>query len=124
MMHFSRYFVIAVNDSHMGLGFADRSDSFDLNVSLQDHFKGLENAFNQNYQDIACLMTLVLELSNEKGGKGKGTFLSVQKKHCYSFVRFRTSWCSELSSQRQQKVAADLTCQSPCIDKYIEPGSI
>ena len=36
----SRYFVIAVNNSHLGLGFADRSDSFDLNVSLQDHFKG------------------------------------------------------------------------------------
>lgn len=37
----SRYFVIAVNDSHLGLGFADRSDSFDLNVALQNHFKGI-----------------------------------------------------------------------------------
>ena len=36
----SRYFVIAVDGAHLGLGFADRSDSFDLNVSLQDHFKG------------------------------------------------------------------------------------
>jgi len=41
----SRYFVIRImNEStqqtaFIGLGFADRSDSFDLNVALQDHFK-------------------------------------------------------------------------------------
>ncbi len=39
----SRYFVICVQDSgrkaYIGIGFADRSDSFDLNVALQDHFK-------------------------------------------------------------------------------------
>lgn len=40
----SRYFVIKiVNDdgrsAFIGLGFADRSDSFDFNVALQDHFK-------------------------------------------------------------------------------------
>jgi hypothetical protein len=40
----SRYFVIRiVNDvtkqnAYIGMGFADRSDSFDLNVALQDHF--------------------------------------------------------------------------------------
>lgn len=41
----SRYFVIRIiNEANkqtafIGLGFADRSDSFDLNVALQDHFK-------------------------------------------------------------------------------------
>jgi len=39
----SRYFVICIQDSgrkaYIGIGFADRSDSFDLNVTLQDHFK-------------------------------------------------------------------------------------
>lgn len=39
----SRYFVICIQDSgrkaYIGIGFADRSDSFDLNVALQDHFK-------------------------------------------------------------------------------------
>jgi len=42
----SRYFVIKVVDengksAHLGLGFADRSESFDLNTTLHDHFKGL-----------------------------------------------------------------------------------
>eukprot|EP00088_Acartia_fossae_P002126 TRINITY_DN10836_c0_g1_i5.p1 TRINITY_DN10836_c0_g1~~TRINITY_DN10836_c0_g1_i5.p1 ORF type:complete len:300 (-),score=77.18 TRINITY_DN10836_c0_g1_i5:296-1195(-) len=41
----SRYFVIRIMNeatkqtAFIGLGFADRSDSFDLNVALQDHFK-------------------------------------------------------------------------------------
>jgi len=42
----SRYFVICVQDAgrkaFIGMGFADRSDSFDLNVTLQDHFKYLK----------------------------------------------------------------------------------
>lgn len=42
----SRYFVIRIQDDNgrsacIGLGFGDRSDSFDLNVALQDHFKHL-----------------------------------------------------------------------------------
>ncbi|KAE9551248.1 hypothetical protein FO519_005532 [Halicephalobus sp. NKZ332] len=43
----SRYFVIRLkNDggqtAFVGIGFADRSDSFDLNVAVQDHFKMAE----------------------------------------------------------------------------------
>lgn len=42
----SRYFVVKIQDdngrsAYIGLGFGDRSDSFDLNVALQDHFKWL-----------------------------------------------------------------------------------
>ncbi|KAI8421489.1 hypothetical protein MSG28_009542 [Choristoneura fumiferana] len=42
----SRYFVLKIQDdngrsAYIGLGFGDRSDSFDLNVALQDHFKWL-----------------------------------------------------------------------------------
>ncbi|ENN70378.1 NECAP-like protein CG9132 [Dendroctonus ponderosae] len=41
----SRYFVLRIQDdnalrtAYIGIGFGDRSDSFDLNVALQDHFK-------------------------------------------------------------------------------------
>lgn len=43
----SRYFVVRLRNDNgqtafVGVGFADRSDSFDLNVAVQDHFKGLE----------------------------------------------------------------------------------
>ena len=43
----SRYFVLRIQDdsgraAFIGVGFADRSDSFDLNVALQDHFKWLK----------------------------------------------------------------------------------
>ncbi|XP_003739729.1 NECAP-like protein CG9132 [Galendromus occidentalis] len=45
----SRYFVIRLQDddgrnAFIGMGFADRSDSFDLNVALQDHFKWVEKS--------------------------------------------------------------------------------
>jgi len=44
----TRYFVIRVQNDNgqqafLGLGFADRSDSFDFNVALQDHFKYLKH---------------------------------------------------------------------------------
>lgn len=44
----SRYFVLRIQDNNgrsafIGVGFLDRSDSFDLNVALQDHFKWLKN---------------------------------------------------------------------------------
>ena len=45
----TRYFVIRVQNDNgqqafLGIGFNDRSDSFDFNVALQDHFKYLKQA--------------------------------------------------------------------------------
>lgn len=41
----SRYFVINVTEGrrnvHLGLGFAERADSFDFNTTLHEHFKGM-----------------------------------------------------------------------------------
>ncbi len=53
----SRYFVVCIQDSgrkaYIGIGFTDRSDSFDLNVTLQDHFKQLkkEDLFSKEASD-------------------------------------------------------------------------
>jgi hypothetical protein len=45
----TRYFVVRVQNDNgqqafLGIGFNDRSDSFDFNVALQDHFKYLKQA--------------------------------------------------------------------------------
>jgi hypothetical protein len=45
----SRYFVIRLRNDNgqtafVGIGFADRGDSFDLNVAVQDHFKSVKKS--------------------------------------------------------------------------------
>ena len=35
-------YILYTLQAYIGIGFADRSDSFDLNVALQDHFKGIK----------------------------------------------------------------------------------
>ena len=48
----------------IGIGFSDRSDSFDLNVALQDHFKGVTKekeiakvTFDKRFNLISMLIT-------------------------------------------------------------------
>uniref|UniRef100_A0A914ECM5 NECAP PHear domain-containing protein n=1 Tax=Acrobeloides nanus TaxID=290746 RepID=A0A914ECM5_9BILA len=52
----SRYFVIRLrNDkgqtAFVGIGFADRGDSFDLNVAIQDHFKSIKKSEQAEHDD-------------------------------------------------------------------------
>jgi len=54
----SRYFVIRIMDdggrsAFIGIGFSDRSDSFDLNVALQDHFKGVKKEVEIQKEDTS-----------------------------------------------------------------------
>ena len=56
----SRYFVVRIQNeggqsANVGIGFADRGDSFDLNVALQDYFKG-QSGFFSSFHRIARLL--------------------------------------------------------------------
>ncbi|XP_002738949.1 adaptin ear-binding coat-associated protein 2-like [Saccoglossus kowalevskii] len=55
----SRYFVIRLLDDNgrsafIGMGFADRSDSFDFNVALQDHFKWVKQSKKLEQEEAAA----------------------------------------------------------------------
>ncbi|KAK7476528.1 hypothetical protein BaRGS_00032208 [Batillaria attramentaria] len=88
VMDSSRYFVIRIKDpsgrsAFIGIGFADRSDSFDLNVSLQDHFKWIKQEAEavkttQELQSGPKLdlgfkegQTITLNIGNKKGDFAK-----------------------------------------------------
>lgn len=54
----SRYFVIKIvgddaQSAFIGIGFSDRSDSFDLNVALQDYFKGVTRDAEISKEEVA-----------------------------------------------------------------------
>ncbi|VDN06594.1 unnamed protein product [Thelazia callipaeda] len=54
----SRYFVVRLKNDNgqtafIGLGFSDRSDSFDLNVALQEHFKYVEKKEGFNKEQLS-----------------------------------------------------------------------
>ena len=91
----SRYFVICIQDSgrkaYIGIGFADRADSFDLNVALQDHFKMVrkEDAFSKEADEPAkpCLdlafkagQTIRINIPNKDGTGDQANAGARQKK--------------------------------------------
>jgi len=82
----SRYFVIKIVDesgrsAFIGMGFSDRADSFDLNVTLQDHFQGVkkeeqiskENLEPQPQLDLAFKegQTIKVNINIPKSDKAK-----------------------------------------------------
>uniref|UniRef100_L7M5I5 NECAP PHear domain-containing protein n=1 Tax=Rhipicephalus pulchellus TaxID=72859 RepID=L7M5I5_RHIPC len=87
VMDSSRYFVIRLQDDNgraafIGIGFADRGDSFDLNVALQDHFKWLEKSEElekggsdptQPHLDLSFKegQTIKINMNIGKSGSGK-----------------------------------------------------
>ncbi|KAK2192822.1 hypothetical protein NP493_22g06036 [Ridgeia piscesae] len=68
----SRYFVIRIQEdsgrsAFIGIGFSDRGDSFDLLVTMQDHFRGLQRQELQEKEEKQYATTPKLDLSLKEG---------------------------------------------------------
>ncbi|XP_030249515.1 adaptin ear-binding coat-associated protein 1-like isoform X2 [Sparus aurata] len=68
----SRYFVLRIQDDNgrsafIGIGFGDRGDAFDFNVSLQDHFKWVKQEDELKKQAQAPDLTPKLDLGFKEG---------------------------------------------------------
>ncbi|XP_044070309.1 adaptin ear-binding coat-associated protein 2 isoform X2 [Siniperca chuatsi] len=81
----SRYFVIRIEDGNgrhafIGLGFADRGDSFDFNVALQDHFKWVKQEGELAKQEASDSVAPKLDLSFKEGQTIKISIGNIKKK--------------------------------------------
>ncbi|XP_069890031.1 adaptin ear-binding coat-associated protein 1 isoform X1 [Dipodomys merriami] len=68
----SRYFVIRIQDgtgrsAFIGIGFSDRGDAFDFNVSLQDHFKWVKQESEISKESQAVDSRPKLDLGFKEG---------------------------------------------------------
>ncbi|XP_017271235.1 adaptin ear-binding coat-associated protein 2 isoform X2 [Kryptolebias marmoratus] len=81
----SRYFVIRIEDGNgrhafIGLGFADRGDSFDFNVALQDHFKWVKQEGELAKLEATQSAAPKLDLSFKEGQTIKISLGNIKKK--------------------------------------------
>ena len=92
-----RYFVIKTDTfGHVGLGFADRTDAFDLNVALQDHFKSLR--LEEQIQKESEAPVEKLDLSLKEGQTIKASFFTSSKKTIKALKIKKSAKLSHLSS--------------------------
>ncbi|XP_048879322.1 adaptin ear-binding coat-associated protein 2 [Brienomyrus brachyistius] len=81
----SRYFVVRIEDGNgrhafIGLGFADRGDSFDFNVALQDHFKWVRQESELAKQEADQSTAPRLDLGFKEGQTIKINIGNIKKK--------------------------------------------
>lgn len=81
----SRYFVIRIDDGNgrhafIGVGFADRGDSFDFNVALQDHFKWVKQEGELAKLEASQINAPKLDLSFKEGQTIKISIGNIKKK--------------------------------------------
>lgn len=81
----SRYFVIRIDDGNgrhafIGVGFADRGDSFDFNVALQDHFKWVKQEGELAKLEASQTNAPKLDLSFKEGQTIKISIGNIKKK--------------------------------------------
>ncbi|XP_056614941.1 adaptin ear-binding coat-associated protein 2 [Triplophysa dalaica] len=90
----SRYFVIRIEDGNgrhafIGIGFADRGDSFDFNVTLQDHFKWVKQECEFAKQDASQDFGPKLDLGFKEGQTIKINIGNIKKKESGGPVKSR-----------------------------------
>ncbi|KAJ7999079.1 hypothetical protein DPEC_G00211690 [Dallia pectoralis] len=88
----SRYFVVRIEDgsgrhAFIGLGFADRGDSFDFNVALQDHFKWVKQEGELAKQEASQSNTPKLDLGFKEGQTIKISIGNIKKKDAAAKAR-------------------------------------
>ncbi|XP_071376848.1 adaptin ear-binding coat-associated protein 2 isoform X4 [Centroberyx affinis] len=81
----SRYFVVRIQDDNgrhafIGLGFADRGDSFDFNVALQDHFKWVKQEGELAKLEASQSAAPKLDLGFKEGQTIKISIGNIKKK--------------------------------------------
>ncbi|KAG7261919.1 hypothetical protein CRUP_026448 [Coryphaenoides rupestris] len=81
----SRYFVVRIQDDNgrhafIGVGFADRGDSFDFNVALQDHFKWVKQESEFAKQEATQSSAPPLDLGFKEGQTIKISIGNIKKK--------------------------------------------
>ncbi|XP_056304316.1 adaptin ear-binding coat-associated protein 2 [Danio aesculapii] len=92
----SRYFVIRIEDGNgrhafIGLGFADRGDSFDFNVALQDHFKWVKQESDLARQEAVQDSVPKLDLGFKEGQTIKINIGNMKKKESGGPLRSRAA---------------------------------
>ncbi|XP_017542363.1 adaptin ear-binding coat-associated protein 2 [Pygocentrus nattereri] len=90
----SRYFVIRIDDGNgrhafIGIGFADRGDSFDFNVALQDHFKWVKQESELAKQEANQSAAPKLDLGFKEGQTIKISLGNIKKKDAAAGARSR-----------------------------------
>ncbi|XP_026874540.1 adaptin ear-binding coat-associated protein 2 [Electrophorus electricus] len=90
----SRYFVIKIEDgsgrhAFIGLGFADRGDSFDFNVALQDHFKWVKQEGELAKQAANQSSAPKLDLGFKEGQTIKISLGNIKKKDAAGAAKSR-----------------------------------
>uniref|UniRef100_A0A3P9NDE4 NECAP endocytosis associated 2 n=1 Tax=Poecilia reticulata TaxID=8081 RepID=A0A3P9NDE4_POERE len=110
----SRYFVIRIEDgtgrhAFIGLGFADRGDSFDFNVALQDHFKWVKQEGDLAKLEASQSSAPKLDLSFKEGQTIKISIGVSRRKRKRSGRRqaAASGWRSAPSPSRRKSRTAD-----------------
>ncbi|KAG9260710.1 adaptin ear-binding coat-associated protein 2 [Astyanax mexicanus] len=90
----SRYFVIRIEDGNgrhafIGIGFADRGDSFDFNVALQDHFKWVKQESEFAKQEASQSAAPKLDLGFKEGQTIKISLGNIKKKEAAGAAKSR-----------------------------------